>query len=95
MYLIGKPAVQVQVILSEAAKLGLEPERIVAREDEEGFSIYFCNGQRFGEIEYYEDGELVGLLDDRSTELIDTFDIVNNTKEIRTALKKIKRFLYD
>jgi len=95
MYLIGKPAVQVQVILSEAAKLGLEPERIVAREDEEGFSIYFCNGQRFGEIEYYEDGALVGLLNDQSIEFIGTFDIVDSPKEIRAALKKIKKFLYD
>lgn len=80
-------------ILEEAANLGLKADRAVPAEDDDSISIYFFNDHRFGEIEYSKDDTLVGLLNDRQTGLLETFDIPSNPQAIKSALERIKKFL--
>lgn len=80
------------MILNVAHGVGLKPERTVFSENA-STCIYFFKGNRMAEIECYDSGEIVGLLQDRTSGEIQTWDIANDEVEIQAALERTRDYL--
>lgn len=84
-------AVAREILDTQCAPLGMVPTRVVASA-EGGVGLVFTSGDRYADIEVFNDGDIAVLVSSHGTGT-DALDIRNSPEDLRRALIMIRVFL--